>query len=210
MINRDQLIQQYNEAFIQAEQSKNPEEREHAFLMAEKLALKINDLERKGQPLTNQQYNPQCIERLAIITTLRHNCLFISDVAAFLPVSRTTFYEHDLNKSDKIKQAINYNKVKTKHSMRAKWYKSENATLQVALYKLLANEDELQRLTMNNINIDEGLFDGATKEELEDEFYLPPTPEVTEEEEDVHIHDPEEESDEIVPVEEDEDEINFD
>ena len=38
--------------------------------------------------------------------------------------------------------------------MRSKWYKSENPTLQMGLYKLLANEDELDRLNGNKtINV---------------------------------------------------------
>ena len=55
---------------------------------------------------------------------------------------------------DAIKGALNKNKIELKVSMRSKWYKSENPTLQMGLYKLLANEDELDRLNGNKtINV---------------------------------------------------------
>ena len=93
-----------------------------------------------------------------------------------MPMCRELLYEHGIHKMDIVKDAITNNKIKVKHSMRAKWYKSENATLNIALYKLISNEDELSRLTMNNIKLDDGLFDGDSKEDLQD-LYIGNQPE---------------------------------
>jgi len=46
-----------------------------------------------------------------------------------------------------IKEAIKKNRVKTKNSLKAKWYRSDNATLQVALYKLISDDDERKKLS---------------------------------------------------------------
>ena len=38
--------------------------------------------------------------------------------------------------------------------MRSRWFRSENATLQISLYKLIANDDERKRLTQQYIKHD--------------------------------------------------------
>ena len=87
----------------------------------------------------------------------KHKLIFIEDIVSFLPITKTTFYDYfkiESNEMDAIKGALNKNKIELKVSMRSKWYKSENPTLQMGLYKLLANEDELDRLNGNKtINV---------------------------------------------------------
>lgn len=87
----------------------------------------------------------------------KHKLIFIEDIVSFLPITKTTFYDYfkiDSNEMDAIKGALNKNRIELKVSMRSKWYKSENPTLQMGLYKLLANEDELDRLNGNKtINV---------------------------------------------------------
>ena len=66
--------------------------------------------------------------------------LFIEDLIAFLPCGKTAFYDHfppEANETNALKELIEQNRVKLKTSMRGKWYDSENATLQVALMKLI-------------------------------------------------------------------------
>jgi hypothetical protein len=74
-----------------------------------------------------------------------------------IAISKPTFYDYykvDSNEFNIIKGALNKNRIELKVSMRSKWYKSENPTLQMGLYKLLANEDELDRLNGNKtINV---------------------------------------------------------
>ncbi len=47
-----------------------------------------------------------------------------------------------------LKSGLAVNKIKLKVSMRSKWHKSEAPALQLALMKLIANEDELKRLSV--------------------------------------------------------------
>ena len=82
------------------------------------------------------------------------NIHFIDDIVGHLPISRATFYNHGLDKIDAIKAAIEINKLNIKNSLRKKWYDSDNATTQIALYKLLATPNELKALTNQTISGD--------------------------------------------------------
>jgi hypothetical protein len=74
---------------------------------------------------------------------------FIEDIVALLPISKPTFYEFfkvDSNEFNELKELLDRNRVEIKSSMRSKWYKSDNATLQVALMKMIATDEEAHRL----------------------------------------------------------------
>ena len=98
---------------------------------------------------------------------------FFCDLADELGVSRQRLYELGLDKLDVIKSALLTNKQTIKRALRNKWYKNDNATTQVALYKLLADEEELARLSnnidlsVNGNNLSIVVADNKTKEELE-------------------------------------------
>ena len=94
------------------------------------------------------------IEQQAIEAIKQHNLVFIEDVICYIPFGKTTFYSKRLNESDAIKEAIYENRQSKKIALRTKWEGSENATLQMGLYKLLANEDELERLNNNRQKIE--------------------------------------------------------
>ena len=97
-------------------------------------------------------YNKNDLVKKAIEAIEKHKLFFIEDVVTFLPCSKPTFYKHKLNEVDELKESLEKNKIDIKVSLRNKWYKSENATLQMALYKLLASEDERRRLSMHYID----------------------------------------------------------
>ena len=44
------------------------------------------------------------------------------------------------------KEIIENNKINQKRQLRKKWFDNDNATLQLALYKLIATNDERERL----------------------------------------------------------------
>jgi len=67
-----------------------------------------------------------------------------------LPCNKTTFYEHKLNESNAIKEALTKVKTDIKVSMRSKWYKSENPTLQMGLMKLIGTDEERKKLSQNH------------------------------------------------------------
>jgi len=75
---------------------------------------------------------------------------FVEDIVALLPMSKTTFYDFfkvDSDELNTIKGLLEHNRVEIKSSMRSKWYKSESATLQVALMKIIATDEEAHRLS---------------------------------------------------------------
>lgn len=91
-------------------------------------------------------YNKADLEKQALEAIRANNLMFVTDVPAYLPCSMATFYNKKLEELESIKEALEQNRIKTKNGLRAKWYKNDNATTQIALYKLLANEDEAHRL----------------------------------------------------------------
>jgi hypothetical protein len=91
-------------------------------------------------------YDTEELKQKAISAIKEHKLLFIDDLVSYLPCSKQTFYDHKLDKLDEIKELMMKNRVEIKNSLRAKWYKSDNATLQLALYKIIGSEHEAHRL----------------------------------------------------------------
>lgn len=80
---------------------------------------------------------------------------FIEDVISFLPCRKQTFYDHfpiGSDEMDLIKAELEINKIALKSSMRKKWYDSDNATLQIALMKLVGSDDERKRISNTYID----------------------------------------------------------
>lgn len=88
----------------------------------------------------------------AISVTKEKNLFFIEDIVAFLPCSKRTFYEHKLHESQELKEVLENNKITVKTSLRKKWRESDNATLQMALYKLIASTNERKCLSVNYLD----------------------------------------------------------
>lgn len=81
---------------------------------------------------------------------------FVEDIIALLPISKPTFYDYfkvDSNEFNELKDLLNKNRVEVKASMRSKWYKSDNPTLQLALMKLIGTDEEAHRLNGSNHKI---------------------------------------------------------
>lgn len=101
---------------------------------------------------------------------------FFTDLAMELGYNRQYLYEIGFSpdKNDTLKEALENNKKYIKRGLRNKWYKNDNATTQVALYKLLADDDELARLnnnidfSVNGNNLSIVVADKKAKDALED------------------------------------------
>lgn len=93
-------------------------------------------------------YNVEDLKEQSIKAIEEHDLYFISDVIACLPCSSATFYLHELEKSEDIKKALEANRINAKIEMRKKWLKSDNATMQMGLMKLLSEDEELRKLAM--------------------------------------------------------------
>lgn len=98
-------------------------------------------------------YDSDDLEKQAIAVIEAHRLVFIDEVCAYLPCSRTTFYDKELDKSDAIKSALYRVRTAKKVSLRARWEEGDNPTLQMGLYKLLATPEELSALSMQNVDI---------------------------------------------------------
>jgi hypothetical protein len=89
---------------------------------------------------------------LKILEDPKKNVLFVEELCVVMGVNKTTFYSHKLNENNEIKEGLRSNKEKTKAAMRGKWFRSENPALNLALYKLLATNEERQILSTNYHN----------------------------------------------------------
>ena len=97
-------------------------------------------------------YKTSELKEQALKSIEKHKLFFVEDVIAFLPCTKPTFYDHfpsESNDYKEIAEALTKNKVEIKTSLRSKWYKSNSAPLQLALYKLIASPEEHRSLQMN-------------------------------------------------------------
>jgi len=104
-------------------------------------------------------YNTEDLFNTAIEQIKKHKLFFIEDIIAFLPCRKSTFYEHFPNDSDYYKrmfEELEQNRTELKVSMRSKWYTSNAPALQMALMKLICNDDERKMLSMQQTDITSG------------------------------------------------------
>lgn len=98
-------------------------------------------------------YNRDKIFQQAKEVIVKHKLFFIEDIVAFLPCAKPTFYDFFPPNSDELnelKDLLDRNKTELKVAMRSKWYKSDAPALQIALMKIISNEEELRKLSMNH------------------------------------------------------------
>lgn len=84
-----------------------------------------------------------------------NNLYFIEDVVAFLPIVKVTFYDYfpvDSNEMNEIKEFLDDNKISTKVKLRKKLGEGDKAAEILALYKLIATEDERRALSMQHVD----------------------------------------------------------
>lgn len=110
-----------------------------------------NEESKKQLPISKDEFDKLVDQCLDIIE--QNHILFISDLIAFVPFSRATFYNYGLDKLDILKDAINTQRIFVKQALRSKWFKSNCATRQIALYKLISTPEE--REILNNKSADE-------------------------------------------------------
>jgi hypothetical protein len=63
-----------------------------------------------------------------------------------LSFSRATAYNHNLDKLDTIKSAFEQNRSRGVNYLLQKWMNSDNATLQIAAFKIVSESDDHKRL----------------------------------------------------------------
>lgn len=90
-----------------------------------------------------------------ILDTISKNPIFsFKDIFVFYKgCTRSTAYLHNLDKSDNIKEAIYSNKRRGATTLLSKWLVSENPTLQLAAMRLVADDDERKKLSINHTDV---------------------------------------------------------
>ena len=104
-------------------------------------------------------YDTKELEAKALEAIQKYKLIWIEEVVSYLPCSKPTFYEHKLNEIDTIKAAIEKNRNDLKIGLRKKWYESENATTQIALYKLTGTK---MRVLVKNIRNNYIVINGSS------------------------------------------------
>ena len=85
----------------------------------------------------------------------KNRIMFISHIFGYYTdIRRSQFYNLELDKSNMIKDAIAENRSKACGYMVNKWIASDNATLQIAGYRLVATEEERMALNQEYVKID--------------------------------------------------------
>lgn len=91
----------------------------------------------------------------AIEVIVKNKLIFIEDVCAMCGVSKNWFYQHFTIDSDdyyELSKLLEANKINLKVALRKKWFDSDNATTQLALYRLCATSDEHRKLNQAYID----------------------------------------------------------
>ena len=84
----------------------------------------------------------------------KHPIFCFNDIFVYYEAcSRATAYNHNLDKLDSIKEAMFKNRRKGVTSLKAKWLKSENPTLQLAAMRMMCEPDEHRALNQNYSDI---------------------------------------------------------
>ena len=103
--------------------------------------------------MAKKGYKTEDLLELSLKAIKKHNLFMLEDVVAFIPCSRATFYNHELDKIDELKELINANRISTKKKLQNKWFQSDNATLQMGLMKIIASIEERQRLSQSYTDV---------------------------------------------------------
>ena len=116
-------------------------------------------------------YDFKKMQKKAIEAITAHELVFVTDVPAYLGMPTSTFYLKQLDKDEEIRDAIQNNRIRLKNTLKDRWKDSENATLQVALYKIICSDEEAHRLNGSKREIKQEIVDHKSiLEELEKDY----------------------------------------
>lgn len=94
-------------------------------------------------------------EKEIVEVIVKHKVMKIQHIFShYLDLKSSQFYNLELEKSETIKEAIDNNKAKACTYMLNKWIGSDNPTLQISAFKVLCDEDERKKLSMQFVETD--------------------------------------------------------
>jgi hypothetical protein len=101
-------------------------------------------------------YDTTILKKKAIEAIEKNKLIFVEDVCALMGIAKSTFYVHfpiGKDDSNELMSMIEKNRQQLKIGMRKKWFDSDNATLQMALYKLCSTDIEHRKLNQNYTDV---------------------------------------------------------
>jgi hypothetical protein len=93
---------------------------------------------------TKEQHETDILDVIVKNKVMKINHIF----QHYTDLQRAQFYNLELDKSDNIKEAIAKNKSKAVSYMLNKWVGSDNATLQISAFKVLCEDEDRKKLSM--------------------------------------------------------------
>ena len=97
-------------------------------------------------------HDTKILKQKAVEAIKKNKLIFIEDICAMIGVSKNWFYQHfpiDGDDYDELSKLLDENKISLKVALRKKWFESDNATTQMALYKLCSTNEEHKKLQQN-------------------------------------------------------------
>jgi hypothetical protein len=104
-----------------------------------------------------KMYDKDELVKKALDIIVKEDVTCLAELWLCMGISQTTGYKYGLDDLEEIKKAIDQQKTALKKKMRRNWRNSDNATLQIAEFKLLSSDDELARLNTQKVNADVNL-----------------------------------------------------
>lgn len=104
---------------------------------------------------TKEEKIQELQEKALKILGKKKDIYFFGDLAIELGYNRQYLYDIGFSpdKNDTLKTALEENKKTVKRGLRNKWFNNNNPTVQIALYRLIADEEELNRLNNSKIEL---------------------------------------------------------
>jgi len=99
-----------------------------------------------------KMYDKDELIKKSLELIVKEDVTCLAELWLCLGISQTTGYKYGLDEVDEIKKGIDQQKWAIKKKMRRNWRNSDNATLQIAEFKLLSSDDELSRLNTQKVN----------------------------------------------------------
>jgi len=96
-----------------------------------------------------QRYEEEILEVIKNKKIMRFSHVF----AHYTGCSMSTAYNHELEKLESIKEALKKNRSTATNYLIQKWISSDNATLNVAAFKLVCSDEERQKLNQQNVDL---------------------------------------------------------
>jgi hypothetical protein len=93
---------------------------------------------------TKEQHETEILEIVIKNKIMKINHIF----QHYTDLQHSQFYNLELDKSESIKEAITTNKSKAVSYMLNKWVGSDNATLQISAFKVLCEDEDRKKLSM--------------------------------------------------------------